>query len=65
MRFTGGEPLLRPDFEELYLHARRLGMKVLLFTNARQLGAGKDGAGGRGERLVELLARPRPSCPSK
>jgi radical SAM protein with 4Fe4S-binding SPASM domain len=35
VRFTGGEPLLRPDFEELYLFARRLGMKVLLFTNAR------------------------------
>jgi radical SAM protein with 4Fe4S-binding SPASM domain len=35
VRFTGGEPLLRPDLPELYLHARRLGMKVLLFTNAR------------------------------
>jgi radical SAM protein with 4Fe4S-binding SPASM domain len=35
VRFTGGEPLLRPDFEELYLYARRLGMKVLLFTNGR------------------------------
>lgn len=35
VRFTGGEPLLRRDFEELYLFARRLGMKVLLFTNAR------------------------------
>ncbi len=34
VRFTGGEPLVRPDFEELYLGARRLGMKVLLFTNA-------------------------------
>ena len=33
--FTGGEPLLRPDFEEIYLFARRLGMEVLLFTNAR------------------------------
>src|SRR3989338_8038473 len=33
-RFTGGEPLLRMDFEELYLFARRLGLKVLLFTNA-------------------------------
>jgi len=32
--FTGGEPLLRDDFEELYLFARKLGMKVLLFTNA-------------------------------
>jgi MoaA/NifB/PqqE/SkfB family radical SAM enzyme len=35
VRFTGGEPLLRDDFEELYLFARRLGMKVLIFTNAR------------------------------
>jgi MoaA/NifB/PqqE/SkfB family radical SAM enzyme len=35
VRFTGGEPLLRPDFEELYLCARRLGLKVLIFTNAR------------------------------
>src|SRR5512135_1252030 len=29
VRLSGGEPLLRPDFEELYLFARRLGMKVL------------------------------------
>ncbi len=35
VRFTGGEPLLRPDFAEIYLYARRLGMKVMLFTNAR------------------------------
>jgi radical SAM protein with 4Fe4S-binding SPASM domain len=35
VRFTGGEPLLRQDFVELYLFARRLGLKVLLFTNAR------------------------------
>jgi radical SAM protein with 4Fe4S-binding SPASM domain len=34
VRFTGGEPLLRDDFEELYLCARKLGLKVLLFTNA-------------------------------
>ncbi|MBN2437086.1 MAG: radical SAM protein [Deltaproteobacteria bacterium] len=34
VRFTGGEPLLREDFSELYLFARRLGLKVLLFTNA-------------------------------
>ena len=33
LRFTGGEPLLREDFEELYIFARRLGLKVLLFTN--------------------------------
>jgi MoaA/NifB/PqqE/SkfB family radical SAM enzyme len=35
VRLTGGEPLLRPDFAELYLFARRLGLKVLIFTNAR------------------------------
>lgn len=33
VRFTGGEPLLRDDFAELYLFTRRLGMKVMLFTN--------------------------------
>ncbi len=37
VRFTGGEPLLRDDFVELYLFARKLGMKVLLFTNARRI----------------------------
>jgi len=35
VRFTGGEPLLRPDFVELYLFARRLGLRIMLFTNAR------------------------------
>jgi len=35
VRFTGGEPLLREDFKEIYLHTRRLGIKVILFTNAR------------------------------
>ncbi len=34
VRFTGGEPLLREDWEDLYIYARRLGMGVLLFTNA-------------------------------
>jgi len=37
VRFTGGEPLLRDDFAELYLFARRLGMHVILFTNARRI----------------------------
>lgn len=37
VRFTGGEPLLREDFEEIYLFARELGLKVLLFTNATLL----------------------------
>jgi radical SAM protein with 4Fe4S-binding SPASM domain len=35
VRFTGGEPLLRKDFEEIYIFTRKLGMKVLIFTNAR------------------------------
>lgn len=34
VRLTGGEPLLRPDFESVYLDARRLGLRVTLFTNA-------------------------------
>ncbi len=37
VRFTGGEPLLREDFTELYLFARRLGLRVTLFTNARRI----------------------------
>jgi radical SAM protein with 4Fe4S-binding SPASM domain len=37
VRFTGGEPLLREDFSDIYIHARRLGMKVRLFTNARPI----------------------------
>ena len=37
VRFTGGEPLLRNDFEALYLFARRLGLKVMLFTNATRI----------------------------
>jgi len=47
VRFTGGEPLLREDFAELYLFARRLGLQVLLFTNARLVTP----------ELADLLAR--------
>ena len=52
-RFTGGEPLLRPDFEELYLFARRLGLRVLIFTNARRVTA----------HLADLLASVPPLVP--
>ncbi len=31
---TGGEPLLRPDFAEIYLALKRKGLLVSLFTNA-------------------------------
>lgn len=34
VRFTGGEPFLREDFRELYIFARKLGLKVFIFTNA-------------------------------
>jgi radical SAM protein with 4Fe4S-binding SPASM domain len=34
VRLTGGEPLLRDDFEEIYIYARRLGLRVMIFTNA-------------------------------
>ncbi len=50
VRFTGGEPLLRDDFEELYLFARRQGMKVILFTNARRMTS----------QLADLFARVPP-----
>jgi radical SAM protein with 4Fe4S-binding SPASM domain len=50
VRFTGGEPLLRQDFPELYLFARRLGMQVILFTNARLVN----------EEIAGLLARVPP-----
>jgi molybdenum cofactor biosynthesis enzyme MoaA len=53
VRFTGGEPLLRSDFQELYLYARRLGMKVLLFTNACLITPS----------LADLLARIPPLVP--
>ncbi|MFO8164066.1 MAG: radical SAM protein [Desulfatiglandales bacterium] len=31
---TGGEPLLRPDFAEIYVGLKRLGLLVSVFTNA-------------------------------
>lgn len=50
VRFTGGEPLLRHDFERLYRHARGLGLKVRLFTNARLVS----------EEIADLLQRVPP-----
>ena len=50
VRFTGGEPLLREDFEELYLFTRGLGIKVILFTNATLID----------EHLAGLFARTPP-----
>jgi radical SAM protein with 4Fe4S-binding SPASM domain len=43
---SGGEPLLRPDFPELFITARELGMIVSLFTNGSMLTP----------KMVDLLA---------
>jgi len=32
--FTGGEPLLRPDFIDIYTYAKKKGLIITLFTNA-------------------------------
>ena len=53
VRFTGGEPLLREDFAALYERARRLGMRVAIFTNARLITA----------ELADLFARMPPGEP--
>lgn len=37
MLLTGGEPLLRPDFPEIYLHMKRQGLLVTVFTNGTLL----------------------------
>lgn len=50
VRFTGGEPLLREDFAEVYLAARRLGLRVALITNAALVTP----------ELADLLARVPP-----
>lgn len=47
IRFTGGEPLLRKDFKEIYLFTKRLGIKVILFTNATLID----------KKLVELFKK--------
>ena len=47
VRFTGGEPLLRKDFPDIYLYARQLGLKVILFTNATLIDDG----------LIDLFSR--------
>ena len=50
LTITGGEPLLRKDFAEIYTHAARLGMLVILFTNGSLID----------KRVTELLQEFRP-----
>jgi len=53
VRYTGGEPLVREDFEEIYLFTRRLGMRVYLFSNATLID----------DHWADLLARVPPLEP--
>lgn len=50
LTLTGGEVLLRSDFPEIYLHAKRAGMLVIVFSNGTLLT----------ERMADLLAEYRP-----
>lgn len=47
---TGGEPLLRPDFEDIYLSAKQRGFLVTLFTNGTLIT----------DRIADMLAEWRP-----
>jgi len=47
---TGGEPLLRPDFPDVYLHALKRGLLVTVFTNGTLLS----------ERIADLFSEYRP-----
>jgi MoaA/NifB/PqqE/SkfB family radical SAM enzyme len=53
LRFTGGEPLLREDFPELYVFAREKGFKVVISTNARLITP----------RLIEIFKKIPPRQP--
>jgi radical SAM protein with 4Fe4S-binding SPASM domain len=48
--FTGGEIFLRPDFLDIYVHAREKGLLLTLFTNGTRITA----------QAADLLARYRP-----
>ena len=50
LMITGGEVLLRPDFEEIYLYAKRLGFIVTVFTNGTMVTP----------EIAELFAKARP-----
>jgi MoaA/NifB/PqqE/SkfB family radical SAM enzyme len=39
--FTGGEPFIREDFEEIYCKAYDMGLRIAIFTNASLIGEGQ------------------------
>jgi radical SAM protein with 4Fe4S-binding SPASM domain len=47
---TGGEPFLRPDFLEIYTHAKKIGMLLTVFTNGTTISP----------RIADHLAEWRP-----
>ncbi|MBW1807865.1 MAG: radical SAM protein [Deltaproteobacteria bacterium] len=52
LSFTGGEPLLRPDFADILKHALGKGFLVAVFSNASLID----------EKLADLLAANPPRC---
>jgi radical SAM protein with 4Fe4S-binding SPASM domain len=47
---TGGEPLVRPDFEEIYIYAKKKGFFVIVFSNGTLID----------ERIIELFKKYQP-----
>lgn len=50
--FTGGETFLRPDFSQIYSHARKNGLVVTVFTNGTLID----------DRIIETFAKYPPNC---
>ena len=50
LAFTGGEPLLRKDFKDIYLYAKQKGLLLIVFTNGILLD----------EKMADFLAKWRP-----
>ncbi len=48
---TGGEPLMHPDFKEIYAYAKKKGFLITLFTNASLIK----------EDIIELLKKYKPA----
>ena len=50
--FTGGEPLLRKDFTDIYIHAKNKGLVITVFTNGSLIN----------ESLIKVLKEYPPNC---
>lgn len=50
--FTGGDPLIHPEFPEIYLHAKKLGLVTTIFTSGVSFN----------EKLFSLLRKAPPYC---